>query len=225
MRQVSFQFGFKSSYSLQDFIVSASNRDAFNYIMSWPNWGDHRFARMLYIYGPDGSGKTHLSHIWKGKSGAEFADLKNLKDLYNKSNALILDNIEDYLDCQDDLFHLINIALDRKFFLLITSRCSPGNLDIKLPDLRSRINAITSAGITNPDYELLSILLIKHFSDRQLKVSQEVINFIIARIERSFEVALKLVKKVDELALAQRRKITIPLIKEALRMNNAKSHK
>ena len=218
MQQVSFQFGFKSSYSLQDFIVSSSNRDAFNYIMSWPNWGEYRFSKMLYIYGPEGCGKTHLANIWKARSGAEFTNLNDIKDLYTKGNALILDNIEDYLGNMDDLFHFINIALDRGFFLLITSRYSPSNLDIGLPDLYSRVNAISSVAITNPDYELLNILLIKHFSDRQLKVNQEVVNFIIARIERSFEVALDLVKKVDELALTQRRKITIPLIKDVLKI-------
>ena len=57
--QLIFNFPFKKSYLSQDFYVSENNVKAFKLIESWPNWS----SRFVNIFGPKGSGKTHLLNI------------------------------------------------------------------------------------------------------------------------------------------------------------------
>ena len=101
--------------------------------------------------------------------------------------------------------------------MLITLRSSLRNLSITLPDLRSRINSIPSFEINEPDDDLLGAVLIKLFFDRQLKVDHDVILFLLKRIERSFSSLNKVVKELDNAALDQKRKITIPFVRSILK--------
>ena len=64
MSQLTFKFPFKKKYYEQDFYVSQSNFSVFKLIESWPNWP----GKWVNIFGPTGSGKTHLSNILKKKN-------------------------------------------------------------------------------------------------------------------------------------------------------------
>ena len=63
MDQLVFKFPFKTKYFEQDFYVSSNNFSAYQLIESWPNWP----GKWLNIFGPMGSGKTHLSKILEKK--------------------------------------------------------------------------------------------------------------------------------------------------------------
>ena len=71
-------------------------------------------------------------------------------------------------------------------------------------------------GIRQPDDSLLQAILVKQFSDRQLKVKPEVISYLVIRMERSFEVARKIVAVLDEMALDGHKSVSISLAKTAL---------
>ena len=58
--------------------------------------------------------------------------------------------------------------------------------------------------------------MLKQFTDRQLSVDPEVLTFLMARMERTFEAARKLVAALDEAALIEKRRITVPLAREVL---------
>ena len=60
MSQLVFKFPFKTKYYEQDYYVSSNNFSAYRLIESWPNWPD----KCVNIFGPKGSGKTHLSNIF-----------------------------------------------------------------------------------------------------------------------------------------------------------------
>ena len=87
---------------------------------------------------------------------------------------------------------------------------------LSLADLRSRLVAAQAVAIGPPDDGLIAALLIKLFDDRQLRVSDGVVEFLLARMERSFEAARRLVTALDEAALANRRNITVPLARQVL---------
>ncbi len=57
---------FKPEYAEEDFCISGCNMEAFRIIKRWPNWPGHS----IIIYGPAGSGKTHLAKIWQQKTKA-----------------------------------------------------------------------------------------------------------------------------------------------------------
>ena len=52
--------------------------------------------------------------------------------------------------------------------------------------------------------------------DRQINVSPEIIKYTVSNMQRSFSYAKKLVEEIDNISLAQKRAITIPIVKEAI---------
>ncbi len=100
---------------------------------------------------------------------------------------------------------------------MITAKEPPSRWKLRLGDLASRMNAAPQAGIGPPEDTLIAALLVKQFSDRQLKVDEGVISFIVSRMERSFEAARTMVAAIDHLSLAERRNITVPLVRKVLK--------
>ena len=78
MSQLIFKFPFKTKYYEQDYYVSSNNFTAYRLIESWPDWPD----KWVNIFGPKGSGKTHLSNILKKKINS--AKILNAEDLLSK---------------------------------------------------------------------------------------------------------------------------------------------
>jgi chromosomal replication initiation ATPase DnaA len=101
--------------------------------------------------------------------------------------------------------------------MLLTSPQPPSRWRVQLADLRSRLNTATTVRIGPPDDALMQAVVVKLFADRQVKVDQDVVTFMLARMERSFEAARGLVARIDEAALKAQRKITIPLVRDVLR--------
>jgi chromosomal replication initiation ATPase DnaA len=220
--QYPFNFQDKPNFSSEDFIISNANELALTYIENWPNWGDHKFSKFLIVTGPSGSGKTHLAHIWQTKTNAKFLTINQIENLIssdaNQIKNFIIEDIEKNLntEAEQKLFHLINYAIDKNYYLLFTTNLSVNKIDFKLIDLKSRLNAMPTVSIAEPDEELLKTILIKSFSDKQIRINTDVINYILNRVERSFKEIQQLVELLDKKSLAEKRNITIPLIKEII---------
>jgi chromosomal replication initiation ATPase DnaA len=114
------------------------------------------------------------------------------------------------------LFHLLNVAVERRGRLLVTSACGPTAIPTQLIDLASRLRALHPFAITAPDDELLRRVLVKLFADRQLAVDAGVIDYVIARMERSLDAANRIVDWLDRRALAENRPITRIFVGTAL---------
>ena len=100
--------------------------------------------------------------------------------------------------------------------MMITMRMSPSASDFILPDLASRFRAAPAVTIHPPDDMLLASVLIKLFTDHQLSVTHDVIAYLIPRMERSFAAATDIVTRADRKALAEKRGISIPLMRKIL---------
>ena len=212
MAQESFTFDFNNSLKSNDFIESSANEAALKTINKWPNWQSHA----LLLYGEKSSGKTHISYIWQALSKAKkLSSVDIYNNNYDNSGNYIIDTIQNVHD-ETALFHLFNSTKENGGNLLLISEKHPANLSIRLPDLRSRLNAIDVAVLGAPDDDLLRAILFKHLSDRQFKVEIDVINYIIARIERSFEMLEEIAVLLDKKALEESRNITIPLARTIL---------
>ena len=117
------------------------------------------------------------------------------------------------------LFHLYNAVKESGATMMMTSCVPPSELDFVLPDLSSRLRAAQTVRINPPDDTLLSAVLVKLFADRQLKVSTDVIRYLVPRMERSLDAAVKLVADADKLALSEKKAITVPLVRQILMKN------
>jgi chromosomal replication initiation ATPase DnaA len=72
------------------------------------------------------------------------------------------------------------------------------------------------AEIEPADDGLLSAMMRKVFSDEQVRVPYQVVEQLLNHNERSFETLLRAAQRINTYALATKRKITLPLVKEAL---------
>jgi chromosomal replication initiation ATPase DnaA len=100
--------------------------------------------------------------------------------------------------------------------LLLTGADAPARWPVRLPDLASRLAVVTAVELAPPDDDLFAALLIKQFSDRQINVASDVITYLVARLERSFEMARLVVRELDQAALAGQRNVTKPLARQVL---------
>ncbi len=199
-------------YAEDNFAVSDCNREAHRWIEAWANWP----ANALVIYGDRGCGKTHLGHIWARRAQADVYDAadETLTPDTLSGNALI-ENIE-RLKNEARLFHLLNHSREQGHYLLLTSAVAPKLLPFTLKDLTSRLLALPAAAITPPDEDVLAAAMRKQFSDRQLKVPDESLAFLLSRMERSFSSVASIVATLDEHALREHKNLTVPFLKQTL---------
>ncbi len=211
-QQLALDLGASPTYAPDDFFLSESNEEANAWIERWPNWHHH----CLMVYGPAGCGKTHLAHIWQQKSAARFVDSKmlaetNLEELCQSSNSLIVDDIEREL-LGEPLLHLFNLAKEHKGSLLLLADRAPARWKIDLPDLSSRILAAPNVAIKSPDDQLLRAVVFKLFSDNQIAVDKQIVDYMLPRIDRSFVSVQRIVSQI----LAANRKLTLSLVREVI---------
>lgn len=218
--QLVLQFDHRPAMTGEDFLVAPNNMDAVAWIDRWPAWP----SPALCLYGPGGCGKTHLSEVFRSRSGAHHLPVSRLTETYQPPPArfVVVEDVDQGLseDSEEGLFHLYNDLSALGGNLLLTSLSPPSRWAIRLADLRSRMGAANVAEILPPDDTLIAAVLVKLFQDRQLRISQDVIAFTVKRMERSFDAARNLVERADRLGLSEKKAITVPLIKRILEVSS-----
>ena len=212
-QQLAFDLPLNESMTRADFFTSPANAAGLQAVDSpdlWPG------GRMLLV-GPAGSGKTHLAHIWAEAAGAEVVSAADLdRALARDQTTLAVDDAHLVAGTAEaTLFHLHN-RLANGGRLLMTAPSAPRNWGLHLPDLLSRMQAVALARLDPPDDALLSAVLVKLFADRQIAVQPTLIQYLIARMERSIAAARGLVAMLDAKALAAGRPVTRALAAEVL---------
>jgi len=215
--QLILKFPNQHAYKKEDFYVSPSNQEAYDIINSWPKW----VKRIINIFGPAGSGKSHLASLLKNKTTCLQIDSSGLSEKtildFKAKEALIIENLNENIS-EKLLFSVWNIALQDNKYFLITSRKPMNSYKFKLNDLVSRINSSIIIGIKLPTDELLSVILAKKFSDKQIKVEKKHIEYIIKRIDRSYEKISQFILTLDRYSLKKGSPFGLKLIKEVLKM-------
>lgn len=218
--QLLLDLGHRTALAREDFLVARSNQDAVAWIDLWPDWP----APAVVIYGPVASGKSHIASVWQERSDAiniSSCDLRNdcTAQIISEKRHAVIDLDDSWIGnrcCETTMFHIYNIFKEEKRTMLITLEKAPVRQDFIIKDLASRLRAAPAVGILAPDDELLAAVMLKMFSDRQLRVSSEFLSYVVPRIERSFSAARKFVEKSDRAALMNKRPITVSLAKEVL---------
>jgi chromosomal replication initiation ATPase DnaA len=216
-RQLAFALGHDESFSREDFLAGSQNAAALALIERWPDWP----ARTVLLVGPEGSGKSHLAAIWAAASGARtisarLLDQASVPDML-ATGALVVEDLATWHLEERALFHLLNLAREDKANILLTARSPPANWPTDLPDLASRLREIPVVNLEPPDDALLRAVLVKLFADRQLAVDENLIAYLVSRMERSFAAARACVAALDREALRQQRPVTRALAGELFR--------
>ena len=215
--QLILKFPSHQAYKKEDFYVSPSNQEAYDFINNWPRW----IKRIINIFGPSGSGKTHLASILKNKTSCIQVNASDLNESiflkFKSKEALIIENLDEKIS-EKILFSLWNAALQDNKYFLITSKKQINFYKFKIPDLISRINSCLIIGIKLPSDDLISVILAKNFSDKQIKVEKKHIDYIIKRIDRSYEKISLFISNLDKYSLKKGSSLDLKLIKEVLKM-------
>ena len=215
LNQLLFELDHKKNFNEHDFYVSKSNFYAYNIIDKWPKWE----KKILNIFGEKFSGKTHLANIFKSKTNALLINASKIdEEIFKKIKLfenIIIDDFEK--NCDEKLIYSIfNLVDQDNKYMLINSLIPINEIEFKLPDMISRSKNCLSAKIESPDDDLIFAIILKNFSDRQIKIEKKIIEFIINRIDRSYSKIYEFIYKIDELSLKKKKPINLKTIKEIL---------
>jgi chromosomal replication initiation ATPase DnaA len=214
--QLTLDLPHRAALGAEDFLVSDCNLAAVRLIDAWPEWQD----QVELLIGPPQSGKTHLARVWQALSGARSLEPMCLDigfiDQMGEGTPLVVEDADRSAYDEKALFHLLNLAREKRLFVLLTARSAPSRWGFSLPDLLSRLNVVPAVEIGAPDEALLRTVMLKHFTDRQLDIDPKVLEFLALHIDRSLAAAAAAVEAVDRAALAKGRKISRQLVIEAL---------
>ena len=205
----------------EDFLVSPCNIEVIEWIDIYPDWYGNNG---IVVLGDKCSGKTHLSWLFSEKSGAKVYRISEIKDeifsdIVPIESALVIDDIDkavgDY-EMEENLFHIINYAIECNTKMFFTTSKPLVNLDFKIVDLKTRLLSFPVANIYVPDDDLLKALLVKQFMERGIIVAPDVIEFIVKHIERNPSSVKELVERADLLCFEEKKRITIPFVKKII---------
>lgn len=214
IRQLAFDLPSAEAMTRADFFAAPSNALALQAVDGWRDWP----GRKLLLIGPEGAGKSHLAQIWAEAAdavvlSAEALSDTNLEGLSGRS--VVVEDVDRIGAGEAALFHLHNMATGTGA-LLMTALTPPRDWGLVLPDLISRMQSTPISHLEAPDDALLSAVLVKLFTDRQVSVPPNLISYLITRMPRSIGAARALVATLDARALALGRPITRALAAEML---------
>ena len=216
--QLSFKLPVVPAFGRDDFMIAPSNMVAAAMIDTTQNWAEDK----LILFGPEGSGKTHLSHVWAGTHEGQIiaaTDLIHADIPALAQHAVVIEDVPNIAQnpaAQTALFHLHNLMQSNRYPLLMTGSGAPNHWAMNLADLQSRIDAAGVASLAPPDDTLLGAVIAKHFSDRQLMPRADVIPYLVLRIDRSFSAARDIVAAMDKHSLAKHKPLTRALAAQVL---------
>ena len=215
LNQEIIKFNYEQNFKDDDFYVSKSNKDIFDLLNNWPRWEKN----FLNISGKKFSGKSHLVNIFLNKfKGIKFKaklfnndDLKQIKLHQN----IVVEDLDKEID--EKLFYtLFNIIDQDNKYLIVTTIDPIVNFKFELDDLNSRSKNFLLQNIEKPDDELIFALLLKNLSDRQISLEKKLIDYIIKKIDRSYDKIFDFIYKIDEISLKKKKPIDLKIIKEVL---------
>ena len=215
LNQTLLKFELEQNFAYDDFFVSKCNYFAFSFVESWPKWEKN----ILNIYGERFCGKSHLTEIFKKNNKALIIKKEKINDEFFKKirfhENIILDSLE-YISDEKILYSIFNFVEQYNKYLIINSINPINSMNYSLPDLKSRLKNCIFAKIDKPDDDMIFALVLKHFSDRQIKIEKKIIEYITRRIERSYGKILDFIYQVDQFSLINKKQIDYKSIKKIL---------
>lgn len=230
--QLTLRFGWQDGFLFSNY-YTASNEPAIHFLKSIDfsfntNTENERFA---YLWGSTGVGKSHLlqaacQHVTETGQTVAYLPLAEIKDLdkemFNGLEQLSLICIDDVQviagnnELEESLFHLYNRVREANKTLLIAGNVAPSALQIKLPDLLSRLGWGPVFHLYELDDEGKIAALQLRAKVRGFELPEEVAQFLIRRSPRDMASLFALLDRLDEVSLSQHRKLTIPFVRDLL---------
>jgi len=204
-----FNYNLKEIRDSSNFFVNSTNLNSYNIVIN------DNTIKNIFLKAPNKSGKSHLINMWVKNNNAILYK-SNLKDIIDLKKNVAIDNLFVKIE-EENIFHIINHCKNENLKILITSNLDINEYNFKLTDLESRLKTFYHVSILNPDDEMVKIILTKLLYEKQFIIKNpEIFDFLVKRIERSYQSIYNIVNRLDKFSLQKKRQLTIPLIKEIL---------
>jgi DnaA family protein len=228
-RQLPLALALQHAPGLDDFVVGRNQRviDALRRSL------DGSGERIIYLFGPVGCGRSHLllgqcaAARQRGLHCAyvPLAERTQLApEMLEGLETLGLVAVDDVEAIAGDraweeaLFALYNRCRDRGTGLLFSADRGPAALPLALPDLRSRLAWGLTLPIEPLDDPGRLTLLQSLTARRALRMPDDVARYLLERGPRDPRGMLQMVERLDRASLAERRRLTIPFVRDTLRL-------
>ena len=231
--QLIFDFPFIPRFSFENFVVCGGNKTAYQFARKLAA-GDGT-ENLLYIYGPEGSGKTHLltalgnaiagkylsfkdaDALYRGDYPTE--GLSRLSDHFADAGALILDDLHLLPDNQEvrvELWELFNAFYTSGRKIAIAGLVPPKELPHLDGHLTSRLLWGLVARMDVSDDDSRRMILKKLAEDRQMSLPDEVIDQMLLRVRRDIPSLVYALETINRFAISTKRKVGLKLAKESI---------
>jgi chromosomal replication initiator protein len=237
--QLVFDFPATTHYSFDNFVVCDGNRPAYVFARKLAE-GDGT-ENLLYLYGPPGSGKTHLLESvgralsCSGALPAPYISFRTIDELYRgdyspervsrlgerfqDAAALLMDDIHlipDNESLRIEVWQLFNDFYQTGRKIMITGLFPPKELPSLDDHLISRLlwGLVARMDITDDDSRRM--ILAKLAEDRQVLLPAEVADYLLRIVRRDVPSLRDALERISRFSLAEGRKITLKLAREAV---------
>ena len=140
---------------------------------------------------------------------------EKINDIIQNFDCIVIDNYDGNIK-EDSFYSFLNQVRQLNKIIVINSLQNVKSFQIKLKDLKSRLNSFLEIEIGLPTDDLIRVIISKTFSDKQIKLSNKNLEYIIKNIERSYDKIFKFTKDIDNISLSTGKSININLIKKVL---------
>lgn len=217
MRQIPLALSADTPRSFDTF-VEGSNEMALDHLRRL-----HAGSAPVYLWGPSGAGKTHLLQALAQRFQREgglvgwFTPADPVPWPLDETRTLIVfDGCDGFdADQQQAAFALFVDATSRGILIAAAGRVPPVDLPLR-DDLRTRLGWGHVLAI-QPLSEAETRAALRREADRRgLFLSDDVMDYLLTRFERDLKHLMTLLDRLDLFALANKRAITVPLLKQML---------
>ena len=208
-----FNFNNTTNFFEENLIRDISNSSVLDFLDKFPNWE----TKLINIVGEKKSGKSFILQLFRKKN--QFNYISNKEDFEKKYDDLFLADkliLDGFQINEDKFFSLINHFILHKKYLIISSREPLTTLEIKLLDLKSRLKEFLLIEIQNPSDNLIYSLILKYFSDNQIVIKKDLVEYIVKKVDRSYSRIEKFLLKLNDQSIIKKKKIDYKLINEVL---------
>jgi len=176
--------------------------------------------RCIYIWGPAGSGKSHLLQACVSAAQNAHLDAIYAQAAVPQPAEVVAVDDADALDdaAQIELFNIYNRIRDAGGMLLVSGSQSPLNLDLR-PDLRTRLGWGLVYQVQGLSDEEKAQALAQHARVRGFTLTNEVTQYLLRHGRRDLPSLLGLLDALDEHSLRLHRAPSVPLLKEVLQQS------
>lgn len=230
--QLIFDFPVLPRFSFENFVVCGGNKTAYQFARRLV---DDPTENLLYIYGPEGSGKTHLLTALATSIGGEYFSFRDADSVYHRdyrnegpmrlaerfaaSKALILDDLHllpDHQEVRVELWELFNAFYSSGMKIALAGLNAPKELPHLDGHLTSRLLWGLVARMDVSDDDSRRMILKKLAEDRQMMLPDEVISEMLLRVRRDIPSLVYALESINRFAIATKRKVSLKLAKEVL---------